>query len=127
MGGKFLIGRRALASLTGLVAFCYTSRFMIPLVQEKQAEIAGLCQRLDVRRLELFGSAARGTFDSETSDLDFLYELAEGEDYHHRFFDLADGLEALFNRRVDLVNINYVRNPYLRGSIEKDREPVYAT
>ena len=100
---------------------------MIPIVQEKQAEIAGLCRRLDVRRLELFGSAARGTFDPGTSDLDFLYELAGGEDYHRRFFDLADSLEALFGRKVDLLNLKYVRNPYLRASIEKDKEPVYAT
>ena len=99
---------------------------MIPMVHEKQGEIAGLCRRLDVRRLELFGSAARGTFDPETSDLDFLYELGDGEDYHYRFFDLADGLEDMFGRKVDLVNMEYVRNPYLRASIEKDREPVYA-
>jgi len=105
------------------------SRVMISIVQQKQNEIAELCQRLDVRRLELFGSAARGTFDPASSDLDFLYELNSGENYHHRFFDLADSLEYMFGRKVDLIKgpVHAIENPYLRKSIEKDRELVYAT
>ena len=49
---------------------------MIPLIEVKRTEVGELCRRYGVRRLEVFGSAARGSFDPETSDLDFLVELA---------------------------------------------------
>jgi uncharacterized protein len=42
-----------------------------PLEQHRE-RLAELCRRYGVRRLELFGSAARGQFDPATSDLDFL-------------------------------------------------------
>ena len=35
-------------------------------------------------------------------------------------------LEALLGRKVDLVELSAVRNPYLRASIEQSRENVYA-
>jgi predicted nucleotidyltransferase len=34
-------------------------------------------------------------------------------------------LEALFGRKVDLVELSAVRNPYLKASIEGSREPVF--
>jgi predicted nucleotidyltransferase len=37
---------------------------MIPLIEEKREELKQLCARYRVRRLELFGSAARGEFDA---------------------------------------------------------------
>src|SRR5262244_388898 len=38
-------------------------------------ELRALCRRFHVRRLDLFGSAARGDFDPERSDTDFLVEF----------------------------------------------------
>jgi hypothetical protein len=35
-------------------------------------------------------------------------------------------VEALLRRRVDLVELGAVRNPYLRQGIEESRELVYA-
>lgn len=43
-----------------------------PLVAEHADEIAELCRRYQVRKLDLFGSAATDQFDPETSDVDFL-------------------------------------------------------
>jgi uncharacterized protein len=34
-----------------------------------------LCRRFHVRRLDVFGSAARGDFDPEHSDVDFIVEF----------------------------------------------------
>ena len=45
---------------------------MISLVADRSDEIAALCRRHQVQRLDLFGSAATGDFDPESSDLDFL-------------------------------------------------------
>lgn len=37
--------------------------------------VAELCRQFHVERLDVFGSAASGGFDEETSDLDFLVEF----------------------------------------------------
>jgi predicted nucleotidyltransferase len=55
-----------------------------------------------VRRLNLFGSAARGDFDPQRSDVDFLVEF----DRTHTdalYFGLKEALEGLLGRPVDLV------------------------
>ena len=50
-------------------------------IADKREELAELCRRYDVARLEVFGSAARGTnFDPETSDADFLVEFDPNSD-----------------------------------------------
>lgn len=46
---------------------------MLKLIEARRTEIADLCRRFHVRRLEVFGSAARGTdFDPARSDVDLL-------------------------------------------------------
>jgi predicted nucleotidyltransferase len=105
---------------------------MIDLVTQKQGAIAVYCRRLNVRHLlEVFGSAARGTFDPETSDLDFIVEFndREGLDRPGHYLALADSLKTLFNKKVDLIEAEArsFRNPYFRASVEKEKEVVYAT
>jgi predicted nucleotidyltransferase len=97
------------------------------LIDQHRAEIALLCRRLGVRRLEVFGSAARGDdFDADTSDADFLVEF-EPHSPLQQFFGLADALERLVGRRVDLVEKGAIRNPFILASIERSHEVVYAT
>ena len=102
---------------------------MIDLVTQKRGEIAAHCRRLDVRRLDVFGSAVSGTFDPVTSDLDFLVEFSAHDHpgILDRYLDLAESLESLFNRRVDLVTAPSVRNPRFRANIEAAKEPVYVS
>jgi predicted nucleotidyltransferase len=101
---------------------------MIALVTQKREEIAGHCRRLNVRKLEIFGSAATGAFDPEKSDLDFLVEFGEDDklDLADRYFDLAESLEELFGREVDLIRNRPFKNPYFRASVEAEKELVYA-
>ena len=101
---------------------------MIPLVAQKKFELAGLCQKFKVERLDLFGSAANGDFQPETSDLDFLVRFADREptgDYADRYLDLAEAMERLFQRPVDLVTDHSVRNPYFRRVLEASRQVIY--
>lgn len=101
---------------------------MIALVEKKKGELAELCQKFRVERLDLFGSAAGGDFKPETSDLDFLVRFADRQptgDYADRFLDLADAMERLFQRPVDLVTEQSVRNPYFRRVMETSRQPIY--
>ncbi|MCX7154334.1 MAG: nucleotidyltransferase domain-containing protein [Proteobacteria bacterium] len=87
-----------------------------------------LCRRTHVRRLDAFGSVVRGDFNPATSDLDFLveFEALDPTDYANAYFELKEGLEALFARPVDLVTGDSVVNPYFKASVEGARQPVYA-
>lgn len=92
--------------------------------------IADICRRYGVRRLEVFGSAARGAdFDLKRSDADFLVTFTPEARFDFvAFADLKDALEALLGRPVDLVDraaieesSNYIR----RCRILAEAEPVY--
>lgn len=45
------------------------------LIDEHRTELSDLCQLYRVKKLEVFGSGADGTFDPRRSDLDFLVEF----------------------------------------------------
>ncbi len=101
---------------------------MVKAIAERRAEIADICRRHRVRRLELFGSATDERFDLERSDVDLLVEfqpLADGE-HADAYFGLRESLESLFARPVDLVMLRAVRNPYFLQAIEPTRTLLYA-
>jgi uncharacterized protein len=100
---------------------------MIPALIERHAEIAALCRYFHVRRLEVFGSAARGTdFDPACSDIDLLvtYLPSHAPDIAE-YADLRDALAKLLGLPVDLVMANAVENPFIRAGIERSRQALY--
>src|SRR5882724_6752005 len=101
---------------------------MINEIALHREELRALCRRFHVRRLDLFGSAARGDFDPERSDIDLLVEFDRGAPANpfDSYFRLKEALQELFGRPVDLVEAGAVRNPYLKASIEQSRKNVYA-
>jgi uncharacterized protein len=86
------------------------------IVRAKLLKLRVLCRRFEVRRLDLFGSAATGRFDPARSDLDFLVDFDEASrgGFYGGYFGLLEGLEALFQRRVDLLTEASLENPYRR-------------
>lgn len=96
-------------------------------ITAKREALTVLCQRYGVARLEVFGSAGRGVgFDPDRSDIDLLVTLRpETAPSLSEFFALQAALSATLGRPVDLVMSDAVRNPYIRDSIERTREPVY--
>ncbi len=101
---------------------------MIAAIEEHRAELAELCRRHHVLRLAVFGSATRDDFDPQRSDLDFLVDfesLTPGE-HADSYFGLLEGLESLFDRRVDLVESSTLRNPYRRQQIEATQVLLHA-
>lgn len=89
--------------------------------------ITKLCERYGVAYLELFGSATGTEFNPETSDVDFLVELdmeAHGSPAK-RWISLAEALEKLLGRHVDLVNPRYIRNPYFLQAVNANRTIIY--
>ncbi|MCK6440873.1 MAG: nucleotidyltransferase family protein, partial [Planctomycetes bacterium] len=88
-------------------------------------QIAQFCRKHHIKRLIFFGSAVRDEMRPD-SDVDVLYEFEAG---HHPAWDViyvADELSAMLGRKVDFVPYKGLRNPYLRSSIMRDHEVVYA-
>jgi predicted nucleotidyltransferase len=102
---------------------------LIDLIDENRTELAELCRRYGVVRLYLFGSAATtGRFVNASNDLDFTVELADRQPtgaYADRYIGLAEDLERLFGRKVDLITEESVRNPFFRREVDATRQLIY--
>lgn len=99
---------------------------MIPLLEDNREAIVALCKTYGVRKLAVFGSAARGDFDPARSDVDFVLEFADyGPGVSNRFIDFADELQALLGRDVDLVFESVIQDPDLIREILATQEVLY--
>ena len=88
--------------------------------------LAAFCRRHRIKRLGIFGSAARGEA-GDASDVDLLVEFKP--DASTNLFDMVrmqDELSRLFGRKVDLATSTVLENPYRRRSILKDLRELYA-
>ena len=101
---------------------------MVSQIDRYRAEIEKSCRRYHVRKLEVFGSAASGEFDPETSDIDFLvmFEELEPGVYADAYLGFYESLTELFDRRIVLVSATAITNPYFLESIRRNRETLYA-
>ena len=97
-------------------------------IDDYKEDLENICARFNVRRLELFGSGSQGSFDLSKSDLDFLVEFKPMTPAEHAdcYFGLLEQLQDLFKRRIDLVELESVHNPYFLEALEKSRSLVYA-
>ncbi|CAN5613804.1 hypothetical protein BH23CHL5_BH23CHL5_13310 [soil metagenome] len=101
---------------------------MIDLIRTNQQHIEALCREFGVKRLEVFGSAARGDFDPAKSDLDFMIEFLDyGPGIASRYFGFIEAMEDHFGLKVDTVFGPGVKNPILQEEIDQARELVYAS
>ena len=101
---------------------------MLNLLETNRAELAEICRERHVRRLAIFGSAARGEFKPGLSDLDFLVEFSPLPPAEHarHYFGLMEDLERLYGVPVDLVEPEPIRNPYFREAVEESQVELYA-
>jgi len=97
-------------------------RFLI----DKKDKLDSLCKTYNVKDLYAFGSVCTDKF-RETSDIDFLvsFKHMRPDDYADSYFDLADKLEELFHRPVDLVTEKSLKNPYFIESLNQTKTRLY--
>jgi hypothetical protein len=98
------------------------------LITDHLAEVRALCEKYRVKRLTLFGSAVKGTFDPEKSDLDFAVEFfgdARQGGFDSDYFRLLTDLQNLFGRAVDLVERAAIKNPYFVQVLMLTEQPLY--
>ena len=101
---------------------------MLPLVEQHLPDIVRLCKKHEVKRLDLFGSAARGDFDPESSDVDFFVEFKSYDDptIADHWFGLQEELAELLERPVDLTSLRAAKNPYFLEVANRHRVVLFA-
>lgn len=101
---------------------------MISNLDTHRQELADACRRFDVESLEVFGSAARADFDFEKSDVDFIVRFRNpgSPGYADRYLGLAEELERILGRPVDLMTERSLRSRLFIEQITPDRTVVYA-
>ena len=90
-----------------------------------QKEIIAFCLRWKVTELALFGSVLRDDF-TPASDVDVLVNFAP--DTQISLFDMAQmqiELQAIFQRPVDILEKDGLRNPYRKREILSTAQVVY--
>lgn len=85
-----------------------------------------LCSTHHVDKMYLFGSALHENF-SINSDIDFLvkFKSIDLAKYFDNYIGFKEKLEKLFERKVDLIEEQTLKNPILINSINKSKELVY--
>ncbi len=99
---------------------------MQKVVTENIDKIRALCITYNVKSLFAFGSVCTDQFNDK-SDIDFLisfYSMDYG-DYADTYFELAEKLENLFHRPVDLVTDKSLSNPYFIDSVNQTKTLIY--
>ena len=89
--------------------------------------LAAICRRYGVKKLSLFGSAARGELRPD-SDVDLLVEFKPGEGPSlWGLADMREDLSVLFGgRRIDIATPEYLKNRFRRAAIERDLTLLHA-
>lgn len=99
---------------------------MNSIISDNIERIEQLCLRYKVKELYVFGSTVSNEL-SENSDIDLLIEFLDMDfiDYADNYFELAEELEKLFNKPVDLITTKSLKNPFLIDSIKKTKRQIY--
>jgi len=89
-------------------------------------QITDLCRQYKVKRLFAFGSVFTDKFN-EQSDVDLIvaFDKQAVNDYFLNYFDFKYSLENVFQREVDLLEEQPIRNSYLKKSIENSKTLIY--
>jgi len=83
------------------------------------------CCEFRVKRLDLFGSLARGA-GSTDSDIDLLVEFEDPDvQPAKRFFGLLHYLEDSLGREIDLLTTGSLKNPFFREKVLKEKVNIY--
>ena len=96
------------------------------IIENNKSKIIELCEKHNVKNLYAFGSVVKDRLVDE-SDIDVLVQFNEIdlESYFDNYMDLKEQLEELFNRRVDLVENQAIRNPIFRKVVDREKQLIY--
>lgn len=97
------------------------------LLEKNISALTATCERHQVQELYVFGSVLTDKFNAK-SDLDFIVSFIPTDPllYAENYFDLKFELEAIFNRKIDLLEAKAIQNQTFKKAIEQQKKLVYA-
>ncbi len=101
---------------------------MNKIIQDKLDSVRNLCKLNRVKSMHTFGSVNTVHF-TEQSDIDLLIEFNPTigiEEYTDCYFALHDSLTRLFRRKIDLVTMRSLNNPFFIQHVEQTKQLIYA-
>ena len=95
-------------------------------VEQKISSIKVLCKNHSVDKLFLFGSLLGKNYNDK-SDIDFLVRFKNIEllKYADNYFDFKFSLEELFERPIDLLEEQSLKNPYFLEALNESKRLIY--
>jgi uncharacterized protein len=100
---------------------------MDKLIKNKLVQLKPIFQSHKVVKAYIFGSVLSEKFNSE-SDIDFLITFRPELDPLEKgelWWSLYDALRDFFNREIDLIAENSLKNPYFIQEINQTKELIY--
>ena len=79
-----------------------------------------------MKELYIFGSVTGKKF-SEKSDVDLLVNFKSMPifNYADNYFDLLEDLEKVLKRKVDLITLKSLKNPYFIEEVNETKRKIY--
>ena len=96
-------------------------------LQEKDLnKIRAACKKHKVDKLYVYGSVLTNQF-KDSSDIDFLvrFDGVQLQHYFDNYIDFKETLMKIVERHVDLLEVQTLKNPILKKSIENNRLLIY--
>jgi len=96
------------------------------ILQQYISKIEELCKIYNVKQLYAFGSVLTDKFNSD-SDIDLIvnFNKIPLENHADNYFDFKFLLQDMFNRPVDLLEEQAIKNPYFIQNINKKKQLIY--
>ena len=100
---------------------------LMTLITKNEAAFVDLCRMYEVEKMYAFGSSITTHFDPKTSDVDVVVkiDIEDPVDRGAALLSLWDGLEVFFDKKVDLLTDDSIRNPYLKANIDRTKKLIY--
>jgi len=96
------------------------------LLKQHATEFLLLCKTHQVKYLYAFGSSITDHYTPD-SDIDLVIEVDEPDPLNRGELLLSFWMEteSLFNKKIDLLTPDSIRNPYLKKQIESTKKLIY--
>lgn len=96
------------------------------LIDQHISDLKILCDKYYVSELYVFGSVANGKV-TDKSDIDLLVRFSDVDplEYYDNYMDFKESLSALFARDIDLIEMQTIKNPILKRSIDRNKIILY--
>lgn len=97
------------------------------LINDNLQKIIALCKKYKVKSLYVFGSILTSRFN-DNSDVDFSATFHHDSDplvAGENFLEFYMALEDLIGRKIDLVDEDYLRNPYFIEELNETKQLIY--